>query len=83
MPSVLIVNVSCEDCGFNAMDSEALKIHKEMHIKLKCDKCNFKASDFKELRALIIQYLFNDSTGILLVFTQKHASLGSHDQLTV
>ena len=36
MPSVPSVNGSCEDFGFNAMDSGALKIHIEMHLKPKC-----------------------------------------------
>ena len=32
------------------MDERGLKIHTDMHLKLKCDKCNFKSVDFKELR---------------------------------
>ena len=40
----------CGDCGFVAMDNGGLKIHTDMHLKLKCDQFNFKAADFKGLR---------------------------------
>ena len=32
------------------MDDGGLKIHTDLHLKLKCDQCNFKAVDFKDLR---------------------------------
>ena len=40
----------CGDCGFVAIDNGGLKIHTDMHLKLKCDQFNFKAADFKGLR---------------------------------
>ena len=79
------VNLTCEVCGFSAMDSGGLKIHIDLNVTYIISMLQ-TSKDLECTKVLKIQYNFKDggtSTSILLVSTQRHATLGSHDQLTV